>query len=478
MTSSPATPSFLQGGGEMGARIRAFDWRSHALGPPSGWPATLQMAISLCLNSNFPTCVYWGRECWLLYNDAWAPVPADKHPGALGRPAREVWSDIWHVIEPQFTQVLATGEGLALYEQMLPMERGGQVRETWWNYSLTAIRDPDNSVVGIFNQGHEITELVHARGKRMAEIDRWRDLFRQAPAAIALLRGPDHVFEIANDAYLALIGQRELLGRPVREVLPEAEEQGFVALLDRVYRSGEPYVARGAEVMLQRQPDAGPEQLVLDFVYQPVRDAAGEVDGIFVQATDVTDRSRAEAALRITNWQLGEERARLAATVEAEQRAQQALRRFTGTLEAQVRNRTAELSRALEAQSAAADRLRATFQTELIYQGFMDTAGVLLDANKAALAGIRAHLHEVAGKPFWDTPWFAATPGAADAIRAAVKAAAAGQTVRHEVELQLPIGRRRFIFTIRPVFNARAELAGLVPEGMDITDAPRQPERP
>lgn len=455
----------------MGARIRAFDWSSHPLGPPAGWPPTLQMALSLCLNSSFPTCVYWGREGWVLYNDAWAPVPADKHPGALGRPAREVWADIWHVIEPQFAHVLATGEGLALYEQMLPMERGGRVRETWWNYSLTAIRDPDNTVCGIFNQGHEITELVHARGQRLAEIDRWRELFRQTPAAIALLRGPQHVFEIANDAYLALIGQRDPAGRPVRDVLPEAEEQGFVALLDRVYRTGEPYIARGAQVRLQRQPGAAPEQLVLDFVYQPVRNAGGEVDGIFVQATDVTDRSRAEAALRLSNWQLGEERARLAATVEAEQRSQQALRRFTGTLEAQVRTRTAELSRALEAQSEVADRLRATFQTELIYQGFISTAGILLDANKAALAGIRAPLHEVTGKPFWETPWFTATPGAADAIRAAVQAAAAGQTVRHEVELQLPIGRRRFIFTIRPVFNGKGQLAGLVPEGVDITDA-------
>ena len=453
----------------MGARIRAFDWSSHPIGPPAGWPATLQMAICLCLNSSFPTCVYWGPECWVLYNDAWAPVPADKHPGALGRPAREVWADIWHVIEPQFTQVLATGAGLALYEQMLPMLRGGQVRETWWNYSLTPIRCPDNTVAGIFNQGHEITELVRARGRRMAEIDRWRDLFRQAPAAIVVLRGPDHVFEIANDAYLSLIGHREVIGRAVRDVLPELEGQGFLELLDRVYRSGEPHVARGAEALLQRAPDAAPEQRILDFVYQPVRDGAGAVDGIFVQVTDVTDRSRAEAALRITNWQLGEERARLAATVEAEQRAQQALRRFTGTLEAQVRSRTAELSRALEAQSEVADRLRATFETELIYQGFMDTAGVLLDANRAALAGIGAALHDVAGKPFWDTPWFTATPGAPDAIRAAVKAAAAGQTVRHELDLQLPVGPRRFIFTIRPVFNGKGELAGLVPEGVDIT---------
>jgi len=80
-------------------------------------------------------------------------------------------------------------------------------------------------------------------------------------------------------------------------------------------------------------------------------------------------------------------------------------------------------------------------------------------------------LHEVVGRPFWQTPWFAGTPGASDAMRAAVTAAVAGRTVRQDVELELPIGRRRFDFTSRPVFSTRGELAGLVPEAVDITDA-------
>ena len=86
---------------------------------------------------------------------------------------------------------------------MLPMVRGGQVRETWWNYSLTAIRGADHSVGGIFNQGNEITEVVKARRERQAEVERWRALFQQAPAPVALLGGPAHVFEFANEAYLS-----------------------------------------------------------------------------------------------------------------------------------------------------------------------------------------------------------------------------------------------------------------------------------
>jgi PAS domain-containing protein len=471
MSHVPPAPDFLQGGGAMGERIRAFDWGSHPLGPPAQWPSALRMAMSLCLNSSFPTAIYWGPEFYVLYNDAWSEIPADKHPGILGMPAREGWSDIWDIVGPQFQQVFDTGQGMALYEEMLPMVRGGRACETWWNYSLTAIRDPAHGIGGIFNQGNEITAIVQARRDRQAELERWRELFRQAPSGVALLHGPNHVFEFVNDAYQQLVPGRTILGKPVAEALPEVLRQGFIELLDGVYHSGEPYLGTGAKVQLQRSPDAPAEERVLDFVYQPMRNAAGEVDGIFVLASDVTERARAEAALRVSNWQLGEERARLASLIEAEQRAQNALRRLTDTLEAQVKTRTAELTRALEAQNAVADRLRAAFATDLIFQGFMDKAGTVLDANPASLAAIRAVLEDVAGRPFWDTPWFSETPGMAHRMREAVESAAQGQTVRSTLRVNLPDGTRTFLFSLRPVFNARNEVVGLVPEALEIEDA-------
>jgi PAS domain S-box-containing protein len=466
---APPTPAFLEGGNDMGARMRAFDWDSHPLGPPDGWPPALRMAVSLCLSSSFPTAIYWGPELYVLYNDAWSVIPAERHPAALGRPARELWSDIWHVVGPQFEQVMATGVGVAQYEQMLPMVREGAPRETWWNYSLTALRHPDNSIGGLFNQGNEITAVVLARRERQAEVDRLRELFRQAPAPIALLRGPHHVFEIANDAYLHLIGRADIVGQPLVQVLPEVEAQGFVKLLDDVFRTGTPYVGAGVTVKLERTPGAPAEDRVLDFIYQPVRDDAGVVDSIFVLATDVSERARAEAALRISNWQLGEERARLAATVEAERRAQTALRRFNETLEAHVKMRTAQLERTLAAQSATADRLRASFESSLFYQGFMDVDGLLLEANSASLAGVDAKLNDVIGRPFWETPWFARTPGLPEQMREAVATAARGEPVRRVIEVELEGGRRTFDFSLRPVRNGRGEIVGIVPEGLDIT---------
>jgi PAS domain S-box-containing protein len=458
---------FLEGGGAMGERIRAFDWASHPMGPPQHWPEALRLALNLCLNSNFPTAVYWGPQLHVLYNDAWSVIPAEKHPWILGQPASVGWADIWPIVGPQFRQVMATGEGLALYEEMLPMVRGGQPRETWWNYSVTAIRNADHSVAGIFNQGHEITELVLARRQREAELARWRDLFRQAPVIVAVLRGPSHEFEFANDAYRRMVGGRDVTGKTLRAAVPEVVDQGFIDLLDKVYGTGEPYVGAGITVKLQG-PDGTMQERIVDFTYQPMRDAQGHVDGVLVLAIDVTERARAEAALRLSNWQLGEERARLAAVAEAEQRARMALRRMNDTLEAQVQRRTSELTTALQAQQAVADRLRAAFATDLVFQGFMDPDGTLRDANPASLAAIRCHLPEVVGRPFWETPWFTATPGMPQQVREIVAEARQGRAVKHTVSVNLPGGTRTFLFSVRPVHNARGEIVGLVPEGLEL----------
>ena len=454
----------------MGERIRDFDWASHPLGEPQHWPEALRLALSLCLHSSFPTAIYWGPDLYILYNDAWSEIPAEKHPWILGKPAREGWSDIWDIIAPQFRQVVESGQGLALYEQMLPLVRGGKPRETWWNYSFTPIRNADHTVGGVYNQGNDITAVVRARHERQAEVDRWRELFRQAPAGVALLRGRDHVFEFANDRYLQLVGRADVLGKPVRQAIPEVVEQGYIDVLDGVLRTGEAYVASSTAVKLQRSPGRPVEDRILDFIFQPVRDVGGAVDGILILVTDVTDRARAESALRLSNWQLGEERARLATLVEAEQRAQQALRRFNETLEAHVKQRTTELTRALQLQQAVTDRLRATFETSLIFQGFLEVDGTLRDTNPASLAAVGCTLQDVAGRPFWDTPWFTGTPGLPERIRQAVGIAARGEVFRTSMRLNLLDGECSFDVSLRPAFNGQGEVIGIVPEAVETTE--------
>lgn len=163
----------------MAARLRAFDWAEHPLGDPSSWPVELRVAIGLCMHSNVPTAIYWGPDLRLIYNDAWAPVPGERHPWAIGRPGPEVWSDIWPVVGPQFDEVVRTGRGFSTYRQMLPMVRAGVPVETYWDYSFSPIFGSQGEVLGLMNQGHEITdEVLGARDQRfLLDLgDRLRDL--------------------------------------------------------------------------------------------------------------------------------------------------------------------------------------------------------------------------------------------------------------------------------------------------------------
>ena len=145
---------------------------------------------------------------------------------------------------------------------------------------------------------------VDALAASLAERDRLRDLFEQAPGFMCVLRGPEHVFELTNHSYLQLVGHRQLENKPIREALPELKGQGFYELLDEVYRTGRPYVGRGSSMMLQTDVGSPLEERILDFVYQPIFDASGAVTGIFAEGADVTEKARAEDQLRALNESL------------------------------------------------------------------------------------------------------------------------------------------------------------------------------
>ncbi len=146
--------------------------------------------------------------------------------------------------------------------------------------------------------------LEQERSRLIRELQQQRerlaDLFQQAPAFFAVLRGPEYIFEMINPLYQELIGQRPLLGKSIREALPEAEGQGFIDLLDEVYHSGKPFVGRRTPIHLARTASQPLEERFLDFVYQPRREADGTISGIIVLGVDVTESKRAEQALMQT----------------------------------------------------------------------------------------------------------------------------------------------------------------------------------
>ena len=147
-------------------------------------------------------------------------------------------------------------------------------------------------------QSDPIRLAVKAGFEPISEIEQLRQLFEKAPGFMAATHGPAHVFRMANASYMALVGHRELIGKPVAEAFPELVGTGFVDRLDKVYASGKAFSGRSTPLQLRRRP-AGPlETRHLDFVFQPITDAAGNVTGLFVEGYDITERHEAELALR------------------------------------------------------------------------------------------------------------------------------------------------------------------------------------
>ena len=293
-------PDFLQGGGEMGALMRGYDWSRSSLGPPAGWPQSLRTVVRLMLNTGHPMYIWWGRELACLYNDAYREsIGPERHPGSLGRPAREVWAEIWPIIGPQIEQVIS-GRGATWHvDQLVPITRHGRLDEVYWTYSYSPIDDDASpgGIGGVLVLCTETTRQVLAARQLTLERDRLAQLFAQAPIFMALLEGPAHTIAIANPAYLQLAGGGAIIGKTVAEALPAAAAQGYVALLDRVFASGEAYAASGARYDVQAAGGGAASERFLDFVYQPIKDADDRVTGIFVVGADVTERARALAAM-------------------------------------------------------------------------------------------------------------------------------------------------------------------------------------
>ena len=147
----------------MAAAIRSHDWSQTVLGPPESWPQSLRSALSICLGSSFQIAIYWGPRLGLLYNDDWAPILGSKHPWALGRPAAEVWPEIWDTIGPLFERVVTTGEPTRSTDQLLAMHRHGFVEECYFDYSFSPVRGEGGKVGGIFNAVVETTFRVIAQ---------------------------------------------------------------------------------------------------------------------------------------------------------------------------------------------------------------------------------------------------------------------------------------------------------------------------
>jgi signal transduction histidine kinase len=288
----------LFGTGEMADLTRKFDWGRTSIGPIDRWPEVLRNTVNTLLNSRHPMFLWWGPGLVQFYNDAYRPSLGEgKHPTALGQKGEDCWPEIWPIIFPQIEAVMTQGEASWHENQLVPINRNGRLDDVYWTYGYSPVYTPAGEIGGALVVCTETTDSVSAKTQLQHEMGRLADLFEQAPAFFAVLNGPEFVFEMVNGPYQQLIGHRSVLGKPVRESLPETEGQGFVKLLDGVYRTGKAYVGRGIPIQLARTPDHPLERRYIDFVYQPRREPDGSISGIIVLGVDVTDAKMAEQIL-------------------------------------------------------------------------------------------------------------------------------------------------------------------------------------
>ena len=304
----------------------------------------------------------------------------------------------------------------------------GQVR--WIAVEGRIERSPDGKPLRFVGAHIDITDLAVARETLRESEERFRLIANSAPVPMWVSK-TDGTRAFANQAYLEFLGvpYQEALAFDWRKILhPEDGTRIVQESLDGE-ASLKPFVLEA------RYRRADGQWRWMRSESQPRWDPAGKHIGFIGVAHDVTVAKQAEGELR----------------------------RLNETLEQRIAERTSQL------QSSEA-QMRVILETSNQYQGLLDLDGKIVYVNKTALAGIGAGAPDVAGKPFWDTPWFSETEGARDIVRNAFGAAVTGEQVRAEMRLHLSAGERFFDLTMRPVFDQHGAVSGVLPEAVDITE--------
>ncbi|MES2700528.1 MAG: HWE histidine kinase domain-containing protein [Pseudomonadota bacterium] len=157
MSTTPATDCDLR----MRAKVDACDWSQTPLGPRDDWPAALEAAVQLVLDSHFPKLVFWGEHLSMIYNDAYRVIMGDK-PDALGQSVKEVWPEVWDDIKPMVDAAFS-GQSTFVEDYPLTVERGRGPEQAWFTWCYTPLRLADGSVAGILDTVVETTRTVEAR---------------------------------------------------------------------------------------------------------------------------------------------------------------------------------------------------------------------------------------------------------------------------------------------------------------------------
>jgi PAS domain S-box-containing protein len=285
--------SRIIGTGEMAALVRAYDWGSTALGAVDTWSIELLTVVNLTLASPSPARTMWGPDFILIYNDAYRPIPGPRHPGALGKSARSVYSESWHVVGPLLEKAFTTGETLFYEKLLVPLPTDNGVQPFYLNYSFTPIYEGER-IAGLFGPLHDVTgEVIAARKLKESEARATR-ILQSIGDAVIVTDAEGRITRI-NSVAEVLTGwtHEEAMGRALTEVFrvfSEETRQVVESPVDKVKRLGS-VVGLANHTILKAKGD---REIHIDDSGAPIRNDEGELTGIVLVFRDINERRVAE----------------------------------------------------------------------------------------------------------------------------------------------------------------------------------------
>jgi PAS domain S-box-containing protein len=237
----------------------------------------------------FPIGVYEGREMRIILVNQSIIDVWDKGSDIVGKTYFEVLPELADQdIYPKLLSVYDTGVPYRARNQRVDLVVDGELRSFYFNYDFTPLFDASGKVYGVMNTAADVTDLNVAKQKVEQSERNFRNMILQAPVAMCILLGPDHIVDIANEQMIALWGKpvEDIMHKPIFEGLPDAREQGLEQLLDSVYETGETFTANERPVELLRNGKL--DVVYQNFVYEPYRDASGTILGVLAISIDVT----------------------------------------------------------------------------------------------------------------------------------------------------------------------------------------------
>ena len=279
---------FLADGGKMGELLRSKDWSKTPLGNPDTWPQSLCTMVGVMLNNPFGMYIAWGNDYIQLYNDAFRPIlGASKHPEALGISSHKTFSEIWDTIGPMFSEVIK-GKAVSSPDFMVVLNRNEFDEECYFDFSYSPIKIENGEIGGVLVTVIETTEKKKATKALQESNSQFINNIMQAPVAMCVFRGENHIVEIANAQMIQLWGTEyeKAINKPIFEALPEAQNQDLEILLDTVYKTGEKFIANELPILLPRNGKV--ETTYVNFVYEALKDTNGTISGVVAIAIEVT----------------------------------------------------------------------------------------------------------------------------------------------------------------------------------------------